>query len=185
MWAVLASKGMMYFEEAFEHLERMRDAAESLTHSTNAVLADRGREKLRWARWLAADTLEQMGRTEEALTNYHLPLLSEMKALANDAPDERARFSRTWDLRDSFNSVGRCLLKLGRPQEAVDYLRQAVPYAEKLTARQPVNSAAASMLVESKARLAEALLSIDQPDEALPILESALGRSQYLQECDP
>lgn len=88
-------------------------------------------------------------------------------------------------MRDSYNSVGRCLLRLGRPEEAVGYLRRALPFAEDLVARQPVNSAAASMLAESKARLGEALLSLDQPGEALPLLEDALRRAEYLRRCDP
>src|SRR5262249_54696226 len=34
MWAVFAARGMMQFQEAFEHLERMRNWGERLTQST-------------------------------------------------------------------------------------------------------------------------------------------------------
>lgn len=188
MWAVFAAKGLMKFDEAFEHLEKMRHWSELLMPSTNALLADRGRQKLQWVKWIAADTVEQMGRTEEALVKYHLPLLAEVQQELKEAPvrpDTRAIVTRIWDLRDSFNSVGRCLLRLGRPQEALPYLRQALPLTEDLMAREPANSAHASMRVESKARLAEALLTLDQPAEALSLFETALGEVDYLKRCDP
>ena len=166
-----------------KHFASMGRWAGLLRQSTNQFYHDRGEEEFLWSEWLSAQTLLSMDRTEEALTNVFLPQLESISKRA--VRDEYGRGQWIEDMRDIHDSLGRCYLKLGQKERAETYFRQALAFATTLGEKFPNHSGYASYLTESQARLGEALLALNRPGEALPLLESALKSTHSLQQRDP
>jgi len=183
MTAGFAGQGLLRFDDALDHFEKMRSWSLTLARSTNRFLADRALEKIGWARYLTGETLLRMGLAELALTNYFLPNVEDVESRQNDPRADRQVALE--DLRDSRDAVGRAYLRLGQRDQAEGWFRLALPAAETLTDRYPSHAGYAVYAPQSKARLAEVLLALARPDEALPLFDSATQSAEMLQKRDP
>jgi serine/threonine protein kinase/tetratricopeptide (TPR) repeat protein len=183
MCAGFATQGLLRHDDALQHFEKMRQLAALLALSTNPAYANLGQVKVQWADWLTGDTLLLTGRAEAAMKDYFLPQLEQIRGrkILNDNDQ-----TQSWeDLRDAYDAVGRCLLKLGRKDQAEVWLQQALPFAELVAENNPSHAAYACYPSQSKARLGEVLLALARPDEALPLLEDAAQLVARLQKRDP
>ncbi|WP_426756212.1 protein kinase domain-containing protein [Myxococcus sp. Y35] len=143
-------------------LRELKQDARALEHAQAAARvrkATRGEKSV-----LYAEALDEVGmclhalkRYDEALKAYEEALAIKREALPAD--DERLQYS--------YDGVGQALLELGKAQESVAPLRQAVSFA----------SAPPDVLAESGFALARALWQTQRPPEARS--EAALARTRF------
>lgn len=139
--------------------------------------------KVQWADWLTGETLLRMGWAEAAMKDYFLPQFEQING--RELNDDTARTQAWEDLRDAYDGVARCLVKLGQGDQAEAWFRAALPFAELVAENYPSHAGYAAYAVQSRARLGEVLLALARPDEALPLLQDAAARVANLQRRDP
>jgi tetratricopeptide (TPR) repeat protein/predicted Ser/Thr protein kinase len=176
--------GLLRLHESIEHFEKCQELAERLdeypTHSSRPIPTLRMK---RWATGNIGEVLLRLGRSEEALTNFFLPQSDRLRQEGNI--DESSDVWDLWDLGMTHHNVAAAYQRLGQPQKAAVYFRDALRTIEILNRRQAHSAQFSCALAVHRAELGEVLLCLNQPEEGLKLLQEAAHLADELARRDP
>lgn len=115
------------------------------------------------------------GQLKESHEHYKRALEIDSKLFSRDPSDVQFQLSKGW----AHNNLGSILNRLGRYGEAMEQYRIARPYFEEVSRADLKDVRSRTLLETNRYRMAQTLILMGRPDEALPLADAALhGREQ-------
>jgi tetratricopeptide (TPR) repeat protein len=182
--AAMVYSGLLKPDVAIEHFQKSHHWAARLgQQTTNAGTRSRSELMKNFATGNIVEMHFRMGRVEEVLTNNYLPELTRMKELG--VSDQATNIWDVWGLEGCYESLGLAYARLGRHQEALPPLREALRLIELINRRSPHSPQFSCALALVRAETGEVLLCLNEPEEGLQLLQDAAKLADDLAKRDP
>lgn len=161
------------FQSAVDSFDRVLLIFEGKSTTGDEQAPDR--RELAWTLLVRGDTLNALGKSDEALETY-LRSAQEHERIRLERPSDR---SVQMDLAATYDRIGSERVRRGEPEEGLKLYRQAVRVNEVLVEQYPDDLEVRQNLAICHSLIADFLLGNDRTKEALEELETCIdGRKQ-------